>query len=345
MPTDNTTDPIDPLEALLESGKFTDETDVTELAAALNGTEPDPDEETQDKAGKADEAKAADEDQAAAADKTADADEDTDQDAAGKPFDKNDPLYKTLTGTRRELAAAKARTKELEDRQTELDRTNQELLTKVNAQGSASTAAVQAAADAAGLKDDKGNDIDVSTIDIDALRETYDGPIVDVIAALQQSVQRQGAELKVLRTRESAREQTDEELLADSVQRDIDSIPSLADWQVNNPRMWARAQAEDDFLRKDPEWANKSRVERFQEVARSLGEPQKPAAQGTAMVDKARKDAAARAAPISLSELPSGTAAGQSESETLEEREITQLADMMSKLSPEKLDELLERHG
>jgi hypothetical protein len=345
MATDNTTDEVDPIEALLESGKFDDSTDVSDLAAALSGAGPTPGTDDVD-AGKAAD-KVGDPDPAQDAAKAVDDDKD-DSDAKGKPFDKNDPLYGALSGTRKALKEANRRAEEKdllhEQEAAKLRQQNEELLARVNAKASGSTAAVQQAADAAGITDDQGNAVDVTTIDVEALREVYDGPVVDAIAALQAQVQKYGAVIKDLTAKNASRERTDEEVRADQVQRDIDAVPVLAEWQAGNPRLWSAAIAVEQELLNDPEWQGKSRVERFQEVARTLGGNAKPAAkQDTTKTADALKAAASRAVPTSLSELPSGTAPGQSETETLEELDVTQLAAKMAGMTKSQQDAFLER--
>lgn len=345
MATDNTNDPVDPIEALLESGKFDESTDVTELAAALNGTESVPDKEVDpddvdagEPADKVDEPDPAQE--AAKAEETED-----DKDAKGKPFDKNDPLYGALSGTRKALKAANQRAQEKEQEAATLRQQNEELAAKIAAQAPGSAAAVQKAADEAGITDDKGNAVDVATIDLDALREVYDGPIVDAIAALQAANQQQAAVIKDLRTKDVAREKSADELRAEAVQRDIDAVPFLANLQATDPVMWNAAVAVEEGLLGDPEWQGKSRVERFQEVARKLGgTAAKPAPkQDASKTANALRAAAARAAPTSLSELPSGTAPGQSELETLGDLDVTQIAAKMATMTQAQQEAFLER--
>lgn len=347
MGIDNTTDEaIDPLDALLNSGEIDDSTDVTEIAARLNGTATKPDEkdetdkvdagEQPDKAAKPDDAQAA----------KPDADT-SDNDAKGKPFDKNDPLYGTLQGTRRALKEAQRIAEEERSENATLRTQMQELMAKVNAGAKGSADAVQQAADNAGLTDDRGNAVDVATIDVEALREVYDGPIVDAIAALQAANQQQAAVIKDLRNKDAVREKSAEELRAEAAQRDIDAVPVLAEWQASNPRMWSAAIAVEESLLEDPEWQGKSRIERFREVARTLGVNAKPAENkpDVAQTAAALKAAANRAAPISLSELPSGTAAGQSESETLGDLSIEQLAEKMQGMSAAQQEQFLARLG
>lgn len=349
MGIDNTVDEaIDPLEALLSSGEIDDSTDVTEIAARLNGTATKPDEKDEtddvgagkqpDQAAKPDDAQAAKPDLPEAKD---------DSDAAGKPFDKNDPLYGVLTGTRKALKEAQRIAEEQQSENATLRAQMQELMAKVNAGAKDSADAVQRAADKAGLTDDRGNAVDVATIDVDALREVYDGPIVDAIAALQAANQQQAAVIKDLRAKDVVREKTAEEIRAEAAQRDIDAVPVLAEWQASNPRLWAAAIAVEESLLEDPEWQGKSRIERFREVARTLGGDIKPAESkpDVTQTAKALKAAAGRAAPISLSELPSGTAAGQSESETLSDLSIEQLAEKMQGMSAAQQEQFLARLG
>jgi hypothetical protein len=366
---DNQTDDI---ASLIESGRFNDETDVTDLVAALNGTSPSVPKSGGEEAPKdgevapPDEGKLADTDPAAtSADPPATpaAASEPDGDDGDSTSFRTHPLYGVLKGTRHTLAKtkeqAKTREQELLQERDVLRRQNDELLAKVNT-SQASQHQVQQAADDAGLVDQDGNPIDVGTIDIEKLREDYDGPLVEAIASLQQLVGQQTKVISDMRKRETTRDRTDEERIADEVQQDIDSIPALAALQAKglaaetpeDRAKWRAALVTDEEVSKDPAWKNRSRQDRFQEVARILGlgtqvpEP-KPGSSPNAdlAVRKAVQQAAGKAVPTSLSDMPSGTPAGQSEQETLEGLSTDQIAAKMANMTSAQQDALLLRLG
>lgn len=351
MTTDTESDAI---LALIESGKFDDTTDPAVLAAALAGNEPEQkdDTKTNDKADTpADEAS-----QDAKADANGDSDEAgiTDEEAAaGKDVDpsapfKSHPIYGTLTSTRETLKQQREARARAEQETADLRRQLDEAQAKLAA-GGGSKADVQAAADAAGMTDEDGNAIDVAKIDINKLREEYDGPIVDAIAALQGALAESQSVIRDLRGKAAKEEAAEVDLVQRSLQEDIDSVPVLSRWAADqNSAMFDAAAVVDKSLMNSPEWRDRPRVERFREVVRMLGgqaDTQQSSAGAERAVAGAKSRAAARAAPTSLSELPSGTPAGQSELETLENLDVTQLAEKMAGMTQDQQERLLARLG
>ncbi len=366
------------IEEMLASGAYDDSTDVTDLAAALNGTptsKATPGEEKSTPEGEVtatNDAKPADADLSAASTvqpTTTESKPDSSAtgDTAGDDGDSasfsSHPLYGVLKGTRHTLKTireqGKAREQQLLQEKEVLRQQNEELLAKVNS-SQASQTQVQQAVDDAGLVDQEGNPIDVGTIDIGQLRENYEGPLVDAIEAMQQLLGKQNQVIADMRKRENVRERTDEERIADEVQGDIDSIPELATIQAlglaaekpEDEAKWNAALAVDKTLQKNPIWAQKSRLERFQEVARIVGtgakapEPKPGDASKTEqVVQNAVQQAAAKATPTSLSDMPSGTPAGQSEQETLEGLDAAQIAAKMATMTQAQQDALLLRLG
>lgn len=378
-----TTDQDQNLEQLIESGELNDSTDIGDIVAKLNGVAPKPDIKADKETPAADELQKPEEkatgdepgdpapstveakptDQVApATDPEGEADADGGEEAQDPSNFKKHPLYGVLSGTRKTLAKVKADTKAREERllreQEDLRRQNETLQRQI-AERSASQDQLQQAADDAGLVDQEGNPIDVSTIDVDKLREDYDGPLVDAIVAMRALVEQQNRAIQDLRTRDEERDQESRSRLSEEVQADIDSIPKLAEWQADHvggkgSTMWRRALALDSSMREEPDWQNKSRLERFQEITRILAgqvetppatTPGKPNGGGEQAITAAKKAAAARAAPTSLSELPSGTPAAQSENETFESLDVTQVAAKLSTMTPAQQEALLQRLG
>lgn len=348
---DNTDDKA--LEDLLQSGKFSDTTDITELAAALNGTDGKViDDKTESTTANAEntEKVAATAAEAAAVDSTAAPAVAASEDPAPTTTDPESfashPIYGALKGTRRMLAQERAKSSRAEEQRADLERQLQE----AKAVGATQQETTQDAADKAGITDKSGNAVDVLTVDISKLRGNFDDEIVDAIEALQNISVSQRNVIKDLQGREAQRVNADKVSVANSIQQDIDAVPELAAWQaLEDGALFDKADKFDKVLKTLPEWQDKPRADRYREVVRLVsGQPAAASVtkqQIGSAVSGAKAQAAARAAPISHSDLPAGSPAAQSESEALEGLDITQLAEKMQGLSPERIEQLLERVG
>lgn len=379
----------DDIAALLESGKIDENASVTEIAAFLAGEEPaqGTDAKTDDAAAAADADKAKGEggdsgkSEQAAAGETQDANKatatdgkqnaeqtssardqqskvDTDPDAENGDgsFSKH-PIYGVLKGTRSTLADARRKLDEVEQQRTQerearerAERERDELKAQLDA-NKQDTKDVQVAARAAGVKGD------IRTIDVSKLRNNFPDEIVDAIETIQAQNSTLVGEVNALRQRDAGRQQDESARRAAVLQDDIDAVPKLAEWQGSDTAigkaMWAAATALDDELRADPEWSGKTRVERFQEIARQL-DPQpsqpssksnpKPPAAGKS-VDDALAAATARALPISHSGLPAGSPPAQSEAEGIDKMDVTQVADKLANMTDDQIEALLARVG
>lgn len=343
------------LESLLESGKISESMSVTDMAALLAGQPlPSVDEEgnvVSDGAKPGIEAAplavaAANEAAPDAVDAAAAVEE-----AETKTFGKQ-PLYGVLKNTRSDLRSTREMLAEEKRRSQTLEKERDDLLTKAQRGGQQGDAAVQQAADDAGILDDEGQTVDVKSVDVAGLRGNFDDQIVDAIETLQNALIQSQQTVQELRNREVTRNVREVAAKEDDLQSAIDSVPVVAEWQSSeDPTKWVAAQAVDSLLRKDPVWQTKPLVERFQEVARRLGGEVASVAANPSpqQVDKtvlaAKQLAAARAAPISHSDLPSGLAASQSDTETLESLSAVQIAEKMGSMKPDQINALLERFG
>jgi hypothetical protein len=379
------TDGGDRIEQLLASGKLTDSSSIAEIEAALSGEEPKAAAETgADKEAEA--AKAAEADKATtetgtaetaagetqAADKAAATDgkqtaettssardQQTAQTEGSETDDdkgsfKSHPMYGVLKGTRNNLAEARQKLQEAEQRAQE-ERQRREAaererdeLRQAQASQATQTQEVQAAAAAAGVKGD------VKTVDVSKLRGNFPEEIVDAIEALQQTNAALNQQVTELRQRDAGRARTEQMTAAEALQADIDSVPALAEWQAEGKTKWKAACALDDALREDPDWKDKSRAERFQEIARQLGgQPQQQATTTTVTTDtaagtKARADAklaeaADKAIPLSHSGLPAGSPPAQTEAESFGRMDVKQIESQFSKMSTDQIEALLAK--
>lgn len=381
---------LDDLEALISSGKIPADADVTEIAALLAGHAPAADKaagegDADDDAGadgKGDAKAVDDKAKADAAAATDDKKGGSDTSGAAQNPELEGPIvsdtgrtipFGVLRGTREQLRIAQdSLRRSEEERQQEAGR-NAQLTAEIatlragTAAARATAADVQEVADQAGVVDRRGNKVDVTKIDVAALRGEFPEAVVTIIEQLQSALVAQDGTIRELRTRDAHRVHQEELSDEQKLQADIDAVPFLATIQADEkPHRWAQAIALDKSLQADPDFKDKSRQERFEEIAR-LMDPEyedpaaaatgkesaaaaekKPAATSAQVREKvqgALQRAAARAAPTSLTDLPAGSAAAQSEAESVEALDPTELAVKMQSMTPAQMDAYLARHA
>lgn len=194
---------------------------------------------------------------------------------------------------------------------------------------------------------------DLSPDDLEALKEDFPTVYKAVMASM--------ATAKALEAKLAPVEETVNEARADqartaqeTVQDAIDSIPKLAHIQANNPEAFELAKQFDATLRAQSKWANASLSERFEKVTQmveaALGDIDVPGQAKTAQMsaEDLKKAAAAKAAaatranrsavPTSLSEYPAGEAAAPDERAAAESMTTMQLAEHLSKMTPDQMD-------
>jgi hypothetical protein len=193
--------------------------------------------------------------------------------------------------------------------------------------------------------------------------------VVNAIEALQQAVVAQASTISELRSRDAVRTTQETLTQEEQLQVDIDAVPFIAKLQADeSPHLWNAAVALDKSLSSDPAWQGKTRVEVFREIARQMGAPDdeiqapdataaasqapvKPTkqaptpAQAQQKVQGALQRAAARAAPTSLTDLPAGSPAAQSEADNLAGMDVTELAVKFAAMTPSQQDAYLAKHG
>lgn len=376
---------LDDLEGLIAAGKLSADASVEEIAAYLQGQSPAPapskddDDAGEDKGGngavQADgkAAKSADDKSADATDdkKGGDTSSDTAQhdDSEGpiiSPSGKAIP-FGVLKGTREQLARAQENLKA----SAQARQQDQETIIQLREQLAAASKAtpsqaqeVQQIADRAGVTDASGRPVDVTKIDVSALRGEFPDAVVDVIEALQNTVVHHERTIRDLNSRDATRTKSERLTAEEQLQADIDAVPFIAQLQADEKDLrWDAAVAMDGRLAEDPEWSGKSRVERFQHIAKLLlgGASEEPPAESAPApvpgkqaatpaqvkqtVDGALKRAAARAAPTSLTDLPAGSPAAQSDQQALETMDTLDLAAKFATMSQSQIDAYLAKHG
>ncbi|HGA5700426.1 TPA: hypothetical protein ACIS09_003142 [Salmonella enterica subsp. enterica serovar Birkenhead] len=137
----------------------------------------------------------------------------------------------------------------------------------------------------------------------------------------------------------------------------LNATPDLAEWQRSDPDRFAVAVHLDGKLQNDPAWKGKPLTERFAEVARrtraAYGEaPPEPVVEQdknqkvlAAAADKVAKADAAAALPDSPSDVGNTAAAPQDKFERLLAASHSEAAELMSTMSEEEINAILERTG
>lgn len=194
---------------------------------------------------------------------------------------------------------------------------------------------------------------DLSPEDLEALKEDFPTVYKAVMASMAAA---KALEAKLQPVEETVREaRADQERnAAETVQDAIDSIPKLAHIQATDKDAFELAKQFDATLRSQTKWANASLSERFEKVTEmveaALGEITVPGQAKTTQLsaDDLKRAAAAKAAaatkanktavPTSLSEFPAGNPAAQDEREAAENMTQMQLAEHLSKMTPDQMD-------
>ncbi|HEC8369052.1 TPA: hypothetical protein ACTALY_000076 [Salmonella enterica subsp. enterica serovar Muenchen] len=135
------------------------------------------------------------------------------------------------------------------------------------------------------------------------------------------------------------------------------TVPDLIEWQQSDPDKFAVAVHLDEKLQTDPAWKDKPLTERFAEVARrtraAYGEaPPEPVVEQDknqkvleAVADKVAKADAAATLPDSPSDVGNTAAAPQDKFERLLAASHSEAAELMSTMSEEEINAILERTG
>lgn len=256
----------------------------------------------------------------------------------GEPDHEPGPPKAVLRQARENLHRAEALLSEREQELQEERRKRAEIereLEQLRAQATASKDELQAQADR--ISDGRAGDLGLlDPKKLEALRADLDDDVVDLLAKLVERHNTVEQQLERLRQENEELVRQRELTAAEQQQADIDSVPILSILFETRSKeadeLWQRAIAYEKALTQDPDWQDKSQREIYAEVGRRLeafigpdgvkkwlGED---AASGPASRDQIVKDklerARDRSSPNSLSDLPAGAAAAQSELERLE---------------------------
>lgn len=151
------------------------------------------------------------------------------------------------------------------------------------------------------------------------------------------------AELEAMRNEQQARAEADkaakEKSVAEQVTEAKDNNPDLSHWEASDPEAWDEALKQDEILRTNAKWREKSYPERFVEVVRRVRavmpeatQPNKPkSAEQTRADAKAKLENAPARQPTTLSDVPGG-ADPASERDKLENLSPLELVQRLTKM-------------
>lgn len=146
------------------------------------------------------------------------------------------------------------------------------------------------------------------------------------------------------------------------VQAAIDSNPALVHWRENHPELYEEAKAFDNMLRQQPAWADRPFSERFAQVTKlvvashdesvlpptvATAAPAKAAALTPEQVKAQALAKLTKAAPVptTITDIPGGSPAEQSEQERIESMDVTQLGAKLMRMSPQEQRNYLAKNG
>lgn len=208
-------------------------------------------------------------------------------------------------------------------------------------------------------KDDQnaGQSADKDDFDLEAYREEFGDEAAEAERKRRQKyadMEKRQAQLeKEIEDNRKWREQQEakaKQTVESEINEAIDSIPELRDWRDKEDPMWDAAVALDNRLKNDPEFADLPYRDRFVKVVerltgRTLSDKKTDDKSAEAALDKtlAEQEKSGGKPPSSLSDIPGGHAADQSEQDTLERMTTSQLERKFESMTPEQQSEYLAR--
>ncbi|MBL3825160.1 MULTISPECIES: hypothetical protein [unclassified Marinobacter] len=208
-------------------------------------------------------------------------------------------------------------------------------------------------------KDDQnaGQSADKDDFDLEAFREEFGDEAAEAERKRRQKyadMEKRQAQLeKEIEDNRKWREQQEakaKQTVESEITEAIDSIPELRDWRDKEDPMWDAAVALDNRLMNDPEFADLPYRDRFVKVVerltgRTLSDKKTDHKSAEAALDKtlAEQERTGGKPPSSLSDIPGGHAADQSEQDTLERMTTAQLERKFESMTPEQQSEYLAR--
>lgn len=185
-------------------------------------------------------------------------------------------------------------------------------------------------------------------LDIEKLRSEYDDDVVDTMVSMHNATQAALQKVDDLTSKFesviSKGRQTEEDAQRESVQEAIDSIPFVAKIHAENGEDWKTAVLIDKSLRVNPLWKDKSYSDRFNEIARQMGDKSITTENSDldSRVNNALRNAETKA-PTSLSDLDGGEFIDVDGIQSGANLSVTQIEAQLENMSPEQMDEWLSR--
>lgn len=204
---------------------------------------------------------------------------------------------------------------------------------------------------------DTGQSADKDDFDLEAFREEFGDEAAEAeqkrrqkYADMEKRQAKLEQELEDNRKWRQQQEAKTKQDMESEINEAIDSIPELRGWRDDNDPMWEAAVALDNRLMKDPEFTDLSYRDRFVKVVerltgRKASDTKTDDTSAQEALDKtlAEQEKSRGKAPSSLSDIPGGHAADQSEQDTLERMTTAQLERKFESMTPEQQSEYLAR--
>lgn len=226
--------------------------------------------------------------------------------------------YEVLDQTRKKVYELEDKTAQLEREKAEAQAKASELEQKLQNVTSANVGDIELMTD---------EEIEAIAEDMPELAKT--------ITALQNQAKSLAAKLS---TQEASQKKTEGELVAQTVQEAIDSVPKLAFIQSSNPRLFGIATDIDKEMRQDPAMQGLSMAERFAKVIEKL-----EAEIGFEIKLEGKPKASEKPPILSLSDMPGGATPATDEAQALIDRPATELAAKFHSMTSDQITKFIDK--
>lgn len=184
---------------------------------------------------------------------------------------------------------------------------------------------------------------------IEAIKDLVPDEVAELLSSMGEALKVSSERTRFYEERELEREQVARDSRLNAVQEAIDSIPVLAEWQAADGDEWAEAVALDSALRALPKYAQMPAQDRFKEVVRRMGGrlddggEQSTSKAGDGGGQRPARPTPRDVPPTTLSDIPGGTPPEQSERDTIDKSDVTELYAQMERMTPDQISALLAR--
>jgi hypothetical protein len=183
-------------------------------------------------------------------------------------------------------------------------------------------------------------------LDVEKLREDYDDDLVDIMIGMHKETQAANEKFDTLSEKfevvTNKNVESEEAVQRNSVQEAIDSNAFIAEVQAKGGDDWDTAIAIDKSLRMNPLWKESTYAERYEEIAKQMGDKSVATTEGDLdnKVDEALRKAEGKQ-PTSISDLDGGEHIDVDGIQSGANLSVTQTEARIESMSPEQLDDWL----